>query len=62
LRENRLDDANLDVIKGRLETYEHETKAVLDFYGSGLVHPVDAAQAPIDVLRKILDIVATILR
>ena len=62
LRENRLDDANLDVIKGRLETYEHETKAVLDFYGPNLVRPVDAAQAPIDVLRKILDIVATILR
>ena len=61
LRENRLDDANLDVIKKRLETYELETKAVLDFYGPSLVHPIDATQAPIDVLRKILDIVATIL-
>jgi len=34
---------------------------VLDFYGPKLVHPIDAGQAPINVLRNILDIVATIL-
>src|SRR6266446_5448256 len=61
LRENRLDDANLEVIRKRLETYERETKPVLDFYGSRLVHPIDAGQAPINVLRNILAIVATIL-
>ena len=58
LRENRLDDANLEVIKKRLDTYERETKAVLDFYGPGLVHTIDATQAPINVLREILDIIA----
>src|SRR6266403_1170354 len=31
LRENRLDDANLDVIKKRLDTYERDTKPVLDY-------------------------------
>src|SRR5437867_4957565 len=61
LRENRLDDANLEVIRKRLETYERETKPVLDFYGPKLVHPIDAGQAPINVLRNILDIVAAIL-
>jgi adenylate kinase len=60
LRENRLDDANLDVIKHRLDTYERETKPVLDFYGPKLVHTVDATQPPLEVLRKILDIIATI--
>ncbi len=60
LRENRLDDANLDVIKQRLETYERETKPVLDFYGPSLVHTIDATQHPLDVLRNILDIIATI--
>ena len=60
LRENRLDDANLDVIKERLATYERETKPVLDFYGPKLVHTMDATQPPIDVLRKILDVIATI--
>jgi adenylate kinase len=61
LRENRLDDANLEVIKKRLETYELETKPVLDYYGPKLVHTIDATQAPINVLRNILDIVAVIL-
>jgi len=54
LRENRLDDANLDVIRQRLETYESETKSVLDFYGKDLVHTIDSTQTPINVLRDIL--------
>jgi adenylate kinase len=61
LRENRLDDANLEVIKKRLETYELETKPVLDYYGPKLVHTIDATQAPINVLRNILDTIAVIL-
>jgi adenylate kinase len=60
LRENRLDDANLDVIKQRLETYDNETKPVLDFYGKSVVHPIDAMQSPLDVLRIILNTVAGI--
>jgi adenylate kinase len=60
LRENRLDDANLDVIKKRLENYESETKPVLDFYGKSIVHPIDAMQSPLDVLRIILNTVAGI--
>ena len=60
LRDNRLDDANLDVIKKRLETYERETKAVLDYYGPALVHTIDATQRPLDVLRQVLDILAGI--
>ena len=60
LRENRLDDANLEVIKKRLETYERETKQVLDFYGPEIVHTIDATQSPLNVLREILDIIASI--
>ena len=60
LRENRLDDANLDVIKKRLETYDRETKPVLDFYGPKTVHPIDSTQSPLNVLRMILDTVAHI--
>lgn len=58
LRENRLDDANLEVIKERLETYERETKPLVDFYGDSLVHKIDATQTPVNVLRDILRIVA----
>lgn len=54
LRENRLDDAHLDVIRDRLDTYERETRPVLDFYGNGSIRPVDATQLPIAVLQDIL--------
>ena len=60
LRENRLDDANLEVIRNRLAIYEDETKPVLEFYGPQLVHQIDATQSPIKVLRDILDIIAEI--
>lgn len=54
LRENRLDDANLETIKTRLVTYERETKPVLDFYGPDLVHVIDSTNTPVNVLRDIL--------
>lgn len=57
LHENRLDDANLEVIRSRLQTYEHQTKPVLDFYGPSLSRSVDATQAPFKVLRDILNII-----
>ncbi|HOW64360.1 MAG TPA: nucleoside monophosphate kinase [Candidatus Paceibacterota bacterium] len=58
LRENRLDDASLEVIRRRLETYENETRPVLDFYGPKLVIQIDATLTPIQVLHNILEVVA----
>lgn len=60
LRENRLDDANLDVIKRRLETYELETRPVLAYYGPKLVHDIDSTQSPVTVLREILEILTSL--
>ena len=54
LKENRLDDASLEVIKQRLKTYEKDTKPVLNFYGNHLVHRIDADQTPAKVLSDIL--------
>jgi adenylate kinase len=54
LKENRLDDASLEVIRSRLKTYEKETKPVLNFYGKHLVHRIDADQTPAKVLFDIL--------
>ncbi len=54
LRENRLDDANLDIIRHRLKTYERETKPVLNFYGKGMVRRIDSTQSPAKVLSDIL--------
>jgi len=58
LRENRLDDANLDVIRDRLQTYERDTKPVLEFYGPKLVYNIDSTQSPVNVLQDILKVVA----
>jgi adenylate kinase len=57
LRENRLDDANLDTIRKRLEVYERETRPVLDYYGPKLVQKVDSTDSPVNVLRHILDVI-----
>lgn len=60
LHENRLDDANLDVIRSRLITYEQQTRPVLDFYGPTLIHQVEGSQLPVKVLRDVLDIIANL--
>lgn len=54
IKENRLDDANLEVIRERLKTYERETKPVLNFYGRKLVHNINSDQLPAKVLSDIL--------
>jgi len=60
LKENRLDDANIDVIRNRLETYERESKPVLDYYGENVLHPIDADQKPAKVLFDILRILTEV--
>jgi adenylate kinase len=57
LKDSRLDDANEAVIRKRLETYETETKPVLDCYGPELIHTVDATQTPARVLWEILGLI-----
>jgi adenylate kinase len=54
LKDNRLDDANLDVIRQRLKTYEKETKPVLDFYGNKLVHRINTDGPPVKTFSDIL--------
>jgi adenylate kinase len=54
LKENRLDDANMDVIRKRLKTYERESKPVLKFYGKSVLHRINADQSPAKVLVDIL--------
>jgi adenylate kinase len=59
LRENRLDDANVEVIHHRLDTYKRETRAVLDCYPEQIIHQVDSTQEPLQVL---LEVVKRLLR
>jgi len=57
-KENRLDDANVDVIRSRLETYKRETRAVLECFQDTMIHQIDSTQEPMLVLLDILKIVA----
>jgi adenylate kinase len=54
LKENRLDDASLDVIRERQKRYEKESQPVLDYYDRKLLHRIDADQTPAEVLFDIL--------
>jgi adenylate kinase len=54
LKDNRLDDANLDVIRARLKTYEDETKPVLNFYGKEIVHRINTDGTPPETFLKVL--------
>ena len=54
LKENRFDDANEDVIRRRLATYDEESKPVLEFYGPELIKEIDATQTPVQVISEIL--------
>jgi adenylate kinase len=54
LKENRLDDANIDVIRNRQATYKRESQPVLNYYGKKLVHRINADQSPAKVLLDIL--------
>jgi adenylate kinase len=54
LKDNRLDDANIDVIRARLKTYEQETKPVLNFYGQEVVHRINTDGTPPQTFAKVL--------
>jgi len=54
LRENRLDDANLTVIRKRLKTYERETEPLLEYYGRKLVYEINSDQSPENIFHEIL--------
>ncbi len=55
LKDNRLDDANEEVIKRRLATYETESKPVLAYYGKDRITVLDAIEPPAKVLMHILE-------
>lgn len=60
LEQNRVDDAQEDVIRNRLEIYRCETRPVLGHYDRSLVHDIDAIGTLAMVLRDILGVVAPI--
>ena len=60
LKENRIDDANDEVIRHRLHVYERDTKPLLDFYPEAKIFKVDAMMSQVRVLRELLKIISPI--
>lgn len=54
LKESRFDDANDAVIRRRMETFEKETRPVLDYYPPSIVTRIDAMKSQIEVLAEIV--------
>lgn len=54
LKENRADDAKVDVIQRRWQVYERETFPVLECYDKKIIADVDAMGSPAGVLQQIL--------
>ena len=56
LKENRIDDADEKVIRRRFEVYDRETRPLLEFYPTSLVHEVNAMGSPAEVLQHALQV------
>ncbi len=61
LQQNRLDDANPDVVRRRFQEYEAATAPVLEYYPTSKIRTVDAAAAPLEVLRQIIEVLQVML-
>ncbi len=57
LKENRLDDADEQTIRHRLEVYDKESKPVVAYYPADSRVDVDALQSPVEVAHDILSAV-----
>ena len=58
LKDNRYDDASDEVIAHRIETYDEETRPLIEHY-EGRVSEIDATQQPVEVLG---DVIAEIVK
>lgn len=56
IRENRVDDANEQVIRERFKVYHDQSKPVLDYYPSEMIFQVDAMRSPAEVLKQVLEV------
>ena len=56
IRENRVDDANEQVIRQRFKVYNEQSSPVLNHYPKDMIFPVDAMKSPAEVLKQVLEV------
>lgn len=61
LREDRLDDANPEVVRNRFREYDAQTQPVLGCYPKERTRIVDAGAAPLEVLRQVIEVLQVML-
>jgi adenylate kinase len=57
LKDNRIDDANEVVIQRRIETYEEETKPILEYFPQEIICDIDATKPPVQVINRITSVI-----
>ena len=55
VKENRLDDADEEVIRHRFEVYDRDTKPVLEHYDPKIIKEINALGSPAEVLQHVLE-------
>jgi adenylate kinase len=60
LKEKRVDDADENVIRNRLEVYANNTEPLLNHYPPEKLARVDATLTPIEVFQEVLKVVAPV--
>ena len=60
--ENRADDADIEVIRHRIDVYEEQTEPLLHFYSLGKVYRVNATRPLEEVTADILKVIETVER
>jgi adenylate kinase len=55
LEENRIDDADENVIRRRFDVYRQASAPLLKYYDNGIVSEIDPMGTPAEVLHRILD-------
>ena len=60
LKENRMDDGNVEIIRQRFETYQQETQPVLAKYDAAFVHDIDSTQSPLGVFADVVKVIQSI--
>ncbi len=54
--ENRVDDADENIIRHRFEVYHEETAPILKYYSDDIITAINADGTPAEVLRLLLDV------
>jgi len=60
IRENRVDDANEEVIRNRFEIYRKESEPIINCYPKEMISLIDAVRSPAEVLQAILQVLVPI--